>query len=238
MNSFEMKYEFELLLQTISDNFKSVQKPDTDTIFIFINLTLLRYVKEKYLNKPTIAENIAYIQNKSDDLRNLIEKTLVTPTAISTGSYAGIGYTVNLASLTNYLFYIRSDSKLSRVTVEPMTSQWMVNRIADSYMEVDKILTTGFNKPILREPIVVFKSTDTMNIIVDSYTTISTNSTTIDITYLRKPKYLTLTIEDAATQTTTCELAEYTHEEIVKLAVESYIRDYKFKLSSMNNEQK
>ena len=100
------------------------------------------------------------------------------------------------------------------------------NRVAN-YDEIDKIVTTPTNKPILRKPVILFAEIDKIYIHYDQYTTIVSYA----LTYLRKPKLLVLDVNDTVTETDECELAIHTHEEIVKMAVSMYIDEYKTHLS-------
>lgn len=232
MTIFEFQYEFERLLETIYPESKIEDKQDTDTVLLALNIAQRRFLYEKYLSKSTIKENIEYLQKRSDDLRNLIIRgELMSPIPIPSGPLSGIGYTVNLSILANkYLFYLRSDTLLTRINAPPIVSiaTWTPNEIVNSYEEINKVVTTIYNKPILRQPIVALESANKLLIVTDSYTTVGL-SNTIAITYLKFPK--DLGFGDTSTNTTTCELAEHTHEEIVRSAVDIYVKEYKFLLS-------
>jgi len=235
MHITEQLYEFQRLLEQINPEFEVKEKLDTDTMLMVLNIAQLRFINQQYLNKGSIEENIEFLQKRATDLRNIIKRTTLTATAISAGSYSGIGYTVNLAAPGDFLYYIRSDSNLNRTAIQPTGSgqyAWTNNYVAKSYDEVEKVLTTPFNKPIIREPLAVFEASNVMILIVDGYTTINTASNAgVALTYLAQPKYLGLA--DTSTTTTTCELAWQTHEEIVKLAVEIYTREYKYLLGNL-----
>lgn len=233
MNVLEMVYQFQKLLETVDSTYEVEQKIDTDTIIQFLNTAYQRYINQEFLSKDTMSDNIDHLQKRSADLKNLIKRASATCTAIGFGPYTGIGYTVSLTSIPDYLYYMRSDSYINRTAIYPTgTGQyaWINNTIAKSYDEVEKVLTTPFNKPVVREPLVIFEQNDTIILIVDSYTTLNTDEGQgLYLTYLAKPKYLSLV--DSATTTTTCELAWQTHEEIVKQAVEIYVKEYKYILS-------
>lgn len=234
MTIWEMQYEFERLLETIYPDAKIEDKQDSDTVLLALNISQRRFLYEKYLSKSTIKENIEYLQKRSDDLRNLIVRgELMSPTAINTGPLSAIGYTIDLSTLANkYLFYLRSDTLLTRSgpPVVGPTASWTTNKIVNSYEEINKIVTTIFNKPLLREPVVALESANKLLLVTDNFTTIASgvNSNTIAITYLKFPKDLGFTNEITIS---TCELSEHTHEEIVRLAVDIYVKEYKFLLS-------
>jgi hypothetical protein len=233
MNVYEFLYEFDKLIETVDPKFKE-EPVDTDTKLIVLNIAQTRYLYNKYLNKPTFKENILSIQNSSDDLKNLIVREILQPTLIATGPLSGgIGYTINLGSLSNtYLYYLKSNSNVIRT--QPVSiAGWVDNLVAESYAEVNKIITNIYNSPLLNQPVVFFEQGNTMIIVVDKYTSIGDDVPSVEITYLRTPKYLALSA--TATTTLTCELSRYNHEEMIRLAVDIYLKEYKYMLQTKQN---
>ena len=233
---YEQIYEFERLLATISKGFTTVEKPDTDTILLAMNIAQTRFVFTKYLNEGTTTKTVEHLRKKADDLRNIIQPSeQLTATAINSGPYNGIGYTIPITSTsTPYLFYLRSDSYVSRVTALPTSGYiWTPNNLADSIADLDNVTTNLFNKPILRQPIVALQSNGIL-LLTDSYTTVNSTGG-FSMSYLRQPKYLGFV--DNATTTTTCELASHTHEELTRFAVDIYTKEYKFLLAGMGGKK-
>ena len=220
MTVAEMHFEFQILLETMWSDFKETERPDSYTVLKFLNLAQSRYLKDKYLSNPDMKANIEFVRKKADDLRNIIKRTISALLAGTTGP----GNKRTLPLPDDYLFYIRSDSKVTRTALPVVASQWTPNR-ETSYDEVENVITGVYNTPILPEPVIVFEQGDTMVIYYDTYTSISE----VEVTYLRHPK--TMVIDSpGADDTITCELAEQTHEEIVRLAVEMFAMEYKFRL--------
>lgn len=235
MKVSEQIYEFEKLVDIISPGFKIEHKFDTDIILLALNISQMRFLKERYLS-GTLMDNIKLISSKQDELRNLIvSNELLTLVQLNTGMLATIGFEADLTQLGNiFMYYLRSATLLDHAVPPATTSaQWFTNIIADDYSLVDKVLTTPYNKPILRQPIVAFKTSDKLNVVVDFYSTVEV-SNGFSIDYLRQPKYLGIT--DTTTTTTECELIDYLHEEITKLAVDIYIKEYKFLLAQKDNK--
>ena len=196
MTGFQFQREFERLLQARNIVFEFDEKPDTETIFGFLNIAQLRLLKQKYLPSANTEENIVSIQNNSEDL-----KSLITYTSLSPSSSVYSTYTQSCAYPSNYLHYIRSDSTASvKATVNQLPNKLV------SWREMDKVISNSYNKPIIRKPFVVLGSSE-MLITRDIYTTISS----VRLTYLRKPLDISLS--------QTSELAEYLHEDIAQLAV-------------------
>ncbi len=226
MTNIEMQYEFTKLIQEMDERFESITRPSTETIFRMLNYSISRYIKDRYLSGPTMKANVQEIQYRADDLRNLIVPNVDVRLVAALTGYAN--HQVELPE--NYMFYIRSDSKIKRSVAPAMSEfEWTPNRVAN-YDEIDKIVTTPTNKPILRKPVIVFNAnTDSefLTVFYDQYTEISD----VMLTYLRQPRLLVLEVSDNASETDTCELAVHTHEEIVKLAVGMYIDELKLHLA-------
>lgn len=224
MTAIEMIYEFYEILKTVSPDFNLKDRPDTDTILMALNIGQSRLIHDRYLNKESFSENVKYVQEKFDDLKNIIKSSQLRAIPITTGHYNGIASLVAFPS--DYLFYLRSDTYISR-TVSLATSGyvWTPNEVAKSIKDIESATTNLFNKPILRQPVVTQDSTGII-VIIDAYTTIYYNDGDykgFDLTYLRKPLYIGTTTE--------CELATYLHEQIVRLAVDIYLKEYKFLLA-------
>lgn len=151
----------------------------------------------------------------------------------------------------NYFLYIRSNSlatinykKPTEVTTSipvpgiiPAASVLSVNyeSIPNKMIkedDVDKIITTNFNKPIIRNPRVTLNVRSDKNIgltlITDSYTKVWA----IDLRYYRKPLPFNVIGVDGIDVLDTCELPISTHQEIVELAVEMFITEAKYRLNT------
>ena len=196
MTPLEFQREFERLLQARNIIFQYDEKPDTETIFGFLNVAQLRLLKQKYIPSANTEENIISIQNNAEDLKNLI-----TYSSISLSAEGYSSYTKYAQYPDDYLHYIRSDS----IGSTKGSTEQLPNKLV-SWKEMDKAITNSYNAPLLRKPFVVLM--DSQLLVTYGYlTTLST----IKLTYLRKPLNISLS--------RTSELAEYLHEDIAQLAV-------------------
>ena len=235
MTSLEMNIEFLRLLEAISKELVESEIPDTETIFQMLNISQIRYLKEIYF-KDGEHQNIL---NKADELRDLVTRELVDSTAIAAGSLSGIAstvdslaniaYTVDLNTLSDeFMFYIRSDSKVTRTTIHTCTAQWMPNEYI-KYADKDKYITSPVNSPIIVKPGCYIENDSTNNLVIlhDIYTTLETTDG-VSIEFIKEPTLMTISVN--------CELPNFMHEDVVKFAVETYITNYKFKI--MNTKSK
>ena len=213
MTGFQFQREFERLLQARNIIFQYDEKPDTETIFGFLNIAQLRVLKQKYLPSANTEENIISIQNNAEDLKNLITYDNLP---LSSEGYSN--YTKYAQYPSDYLHYIRSDSIGS---VKASTTQ-LPNKLV-SWKEMDKAITNGYNSPILRKPFVVLM--DSQLLVTHDYLT---SVSSIKLTYLKAPKPISLT--------QTSELAEYLHEDIAQLAVSIFEQQRLTNNDSKRNE--
>ena len=279
MRGIDFQIQFERAIQEMSDAFITEERPDTFTVFKFIGQAQIRYLKEKYLSMPTMEENVLLLQKRSDDLRNLIKTVRFDINAAPAGVYYGKAIYIDM--LDDYVHYVRSDSQLTRTDAITISSATYIPNRVIPHSEIDPLISTPWNYPILRNPIAVFEENDRIYIIHDTYTTIPTY---VSVTYLRRPynfdtnytayglniaavakgikmraltateyigkdysigDYLTkvdghdlleggsavCTPYDAIPETAECEFSYHTHDDILRLAVQMYIEEAKFRLN-------
>lgn len=221
-----MYIEFLRLLETIDKTVLIKDLPSSDMVLQMLNIAQLRYLKEVYFGDG----NHELILEKADTLPNLLvnETTSVLANGDTIFNYSNI---LNLNTLNkDFLFYVRSDSKVSRSAMPVVSEQWVTNEFI-KVSDIDKYLTTPFNTPIIVKPGCYIQVTDTglqLRILYDSYTTLGL-SNTLHIEYLKKPNNIDFDIDS--------ELPSFLHEEIVKLAVDLYINYYKFRLSGLTQSK-
>lgn len=102
---------------------------------------------------------------------------------------------------------------------------------------VEKILSTYYNIPILRNPYIIINSgtNETKNIYITAIHDVYTVINSIDLIYCRKPKKFNVIGVDEINVLSKCELPENVHMEIVELAVEMFITEAKYRLNMKQN---
>jgi len=230
----EMQIAFDMQIQLISKELEIVEKPDSYTILYFLNAAQDRYLRDMYLSKGRMRDNIEYIQQRSDVLRNLIvrenmlvegteDTSIISPTEVDGG--------IELDLPSNFLYYLQSFSKATNTLVGVTDPTWTPNRLVD-HAEIDNITDAIFNKPILRKPCVLFEEGDKAIL----YKDMDTEIYNISYIYLRKP--LKLVLENPVTDesVTECELDPYLHREIVELGTKMFIEEYKYRLGIQSSQ--
>lgn len=235
-----MQTEFERRITLMNPDFEIKEKLTSDTIFSFLNAYTERYVRINYLSEDTVQDNTRALKKVQDSLKGLIVRQ-----TLSVNSDNNSDKTTDRVELpSNYFLYIRSNSivsknyKLNEEIAEENNYVITPNKTIRED-DVDKIISTYYNKTILLNPYVVLNSgnanTDNsklfLNIIHDSYTTIKK----VDIVYYRKPKKFDVIGVDGVNVLDHCELPDNVHMEIVEGAVEMFITEAKYRLAGNSN---
>lgn len=176
-----------------------------DEVDLYLNLSTERFINTRFTGNNFRQVGFEEDQKRIDDVR-----TLLTNSAILTGFTAGEeisnSQVVDISSLTNYRFYIKSFSRIDKtVGGVPSTDAWVPNQIIGNH-ETDQFTRTIFHSPIIDNPRVVFRDGD-MTVIYDQETTL----TGFKLQYIRQPATIT-SGQDS-------DLPDHTHEEIVEGAV-------------------
>lgn len=245
MKAREMQVEFERRIQLMNPNFELTEKLTSDTIFSFLNAYCERYVRNNYLQEDMVQDGTRQQKKNADALKGLITRQTLT---IATKDSYNTDKTSDRAILpTNYFLYIRSNSLISKNykldTEISLEADYVVTpnkTIRED--DVEKIISTYYNKTILRNPYVVLNNGNEsdadrelyINIIHDEYTIIKK----LDLVYYRKPKRFDVIGVDSLTVFDECELPENVHMEIVEGAVEMFITEAKYRLNMNQNNNK
>ena len=240
-----MQVEFERRIQLMNPNFELTEKLTSDTIFSFLNAYCERFVRNNYLQEDTLQDGTRQQKKNADALKGLITRQTLT---IATKDSYNTDKTSDRAVLpTNYFLYIRSNSLISKnykldteITLEADYVVTPNKTIRED--DVEKIISTYYNKTILRNPYVVLNNGNEsdanrelyINIIHDEYTIIKK----LDLVYYRKPKRFDVIGVDNTLVFDECELPENVHMEIVEGAVEMFITEAKYRLNMNQNNNK
>ena len=245
MKAREMQVEFERRIQLMNPNFELTEKLTSDTIFSFLNAYCERFVRNNYLQEDMVQDGTRQQKKNADALKGLITRQTLT---IATKDSYNTDKTSDRAILpTNYFLYIRSNSLISKnykLDTEILLEADYVVTPNKTIREddVEKIISTYYNKTILRNPYVVLNNGNEsdadrnlyINIIHDEYTIIKK----LDLVYYRKPKRFDVIGVDSLTVFDECELPENVHMEIVEGAVEMFITEAKYRLNMNQNNNK
>lgn len=242
MDARNMQREFERRITLMNPAFELKEKLTSDTIFSFLNAYTERYVRLNYLAEDNVADNTRAQKKNQDALKGLITRTLLELDAKDENN---TDKTSDRAVLPDdYFLYIRSNSLISKnykteTELSPESAYVVTPNKTIAEDDVEKIITTYYDKPILLNPYVVLNKGNNadvtkklyLNIIHDEYTTIKK----IDLVYYRKPKKFDVIGVDGINVLDHCELPDNVHMEIVEGAVEMFITEAKYRLNMRND---
>lgn len=240
-----MQMEFERRITLMNPDFELKEKLTSDTIFSFLNAYTERYVRINYLNEDQVAVNTRALKKIQDSLKGLIVRNIFD---ILDKDKNNTDITTDRIELpADYFLYIRSNSVLSKnykieEEIEEPDNYIITPNKTIREDDVDKVISTYYNKTILLNPYVVLNSGNAisdggklfLNLIHDKYTTIKK----VDLVYYRKPKKFDVIGVDGVNVLDHCELPENVHMEIVEGAVEMFITEAKYRLAGRNNNNK
>ena len=242
MNAREMQIEFERRITLMNSDFEIKEKLTSDTIFSFLNAYTERFIRTNYLQEDNVQDNTRAQKKNADSLKGLIVRTTLQKQ--SSDEENTDCNTSKFELPEDYFLYIRSNSKVTSTYKGDVGEDDFLSVLPNKTIreeDIDKILSTAFNKAILRTPYVIlnagmaddYSEKCYLNVIHDSYTTIAS----VDMVYYRKPKRFDVIGVDGSTVLDHCELPENVHMEIVEGAVEMFITEAKYRLSISKTEE-
>jgi len=235
MTVLEMQQLFETLLQTTSPLYNDSEKPDTDTILRYLNLAQTYYIKTKYLSGETFKEKIGTLGANTLDLGALVVTNWANLYSPFYLTYQNMAV---LRAEDDYWYIIRVIGNTSRsapkAIVKTATELEYFN-----YADLYRYTTTINNIPIILKPVYTEitlpnETQPDILIVFDNYTDYDFEDGSTMLICLKKP--YTLSLDAGTGLTTTCEMADYTHPEIVKLAV-SLFEEEKYKLATKQSKK-
>lgn len=231
MKARDMQVEFERILQVTNPDFVLTSKIDSDTIFYYLNASQNRYIKINYMSLDTLKQTVENLRKNTDTFKALIvNKNLDAGTDMGEGLY-GMQYALPNTADDMFFLYLRSYSYVTGTymdipdKIEAADNKVLVPNKLITQNEVENILTSYFNLPVLRQPCAVLDANmdgqSFISIYTDSYTTLKG----CNIVYIRKPKKFNVIRPTGSDIVDECELAENVHQEVVELAVEMFLAD-------------
>lgn len=238
MSAREMQVEFERRITLMNPDFELKEKLTSDTIFSFLNAYTERYVRMNYLQEDQVLDGTRAQKKNADALKGLIVRGLYEVDTKDSNNTDKVSDRVKLPE--DYFLYIRSNSMISKnykieTEISNPTDYVITPNKTIREDDVEKIISTYYNKAIMLNPYVVLNAgnnADTqksiyINIIHDEYTVIKK----LDLVYYRKPRKFDVIGVDGVTILNKCELPDNVHMEIVEGAVEMFITEARYRLN-------
>ncbi len=182
-----------------------------------------RFIKQRLSGNNPLQQKFDYSQKRIDDLKTLIIQSGKLWLAQSSLAANVKSCDLPITDTNNpYLFYLNSSLYDSGSGVLQTGDTISIDLIS-------RYLKDSINNPYIRRPLVFFYHNidNSVSNIGDKIAFIHGDEftpTRCDITYIKKPKKL-IHQSPGTYETTTCELPEYTHREIVVIAAEMLIEN-------------
>lgn len=244
-NAREFQVEFERRITLMNPDFELKEKLTSDTIFSFLNAYTERFVRMNYLQEDQVGNNTRAQKKNADTLKGLIVRTVLDTKVEDNDNTDQTSDKFELPE--DYFLYVRSNSYITSCYKGDINTIPHEGDVVPEYLyitpnntiredDVENVLSTYYNRAILRNPYVVLNAGRAneseenvyLNVIHDTYTTISK----VDLVYYRKPKKFDVIGVDGVNVLDHCELPENVHMEIVEGAVEMFITEAKYRLNT------
>lgn len=232
MNARDMQVEFERILQVTDPEFVVKNKLDSDTIFYYLNAAQNRFININYTSLDSLKQTVENLRKNTDTFKALIVSKTITDGVDLGDGMLGKRYKLPNTADDMFYLYLRSFSLVSGTymdipdTVElDQDNKVLVPNKLITQDDVEKISTSYYNIPILRQPCATLDADDTGNSYITIYIDKYTKLKGCNITYIRKPKKFNVITDSNKNIIDHCELSENVHQEIVELAIRMFLED-------------
>ena len=229
--TIQLGIEFERRLIEIDPSFEVENKPDTETIYAFLNEYAKQYFDD-IIKQLMVVKDRNVISDLQERIKDLVKEEYITEINDSYNTIQPNCKSFNLP--VEFYKYIRSYSKcLSTYKFEHKENSedfvLVENKIFSEYQDYSKINNIYNDGFILRNPLVIFEREQKyykgipntpITVLHDNYTNISS----VLLVYYTRIKTFTI----LGSGINTCQLSSSCFWDIVKGAVDLYIYSYKF----------
>lgn len=257
MTGREMLIQFEDLIRTTNPDLEFDITINTDLVYSLLSRAQQEYVVQNFLMGDNIVDNINAVRKHSDVLRKLIKRTetAILPSDTNTyyvatgdGGYSAI-FGISNVKCNDYWMFLSGTMYSSELTSSGIlnpnrgANNGVVELDLINHYDLQKKIRTISNDPVFKYiPIVLENVSRTNGETITYYdgfvfyldkekiTSINTHieQVTFNIIYLALPDNI-----DSSTTEAKQQLPPSTHNDIVKAALEIFLKEYKYLLGSI-----
>ena len=228
MTSRDMVIAFEELVRNTNPDLEFDINMNSDVIYSVISRAQEEYITTNFLLGDSIIDNINNIRKRSDVLRKIIKRSDATVAASATSKQVDGGYLATIDESDYRIFLSGVLTHASLPTNDKGSSIKAVELDLINHYDLQKKVRTINNEPVLKQVPIVLEGDDTFVFYLGKEYYDALDSTisacSFDIIYLAHPP--------AITSAQNPSLSESTHNDIVKLATEIFIKEYKYLLGT------
>jgi hypothetical protein len=211
--------EMQLAVRLILDKSSSFEYASflSEELDFWLNEAQNRFIVQRMYGTNPKQERYDYSQKRIDDIRTLVVgSTAISLTASSLGTNVAEATLPATSATAPYMFYLNSTLYNTGGTVALQTGDIITIDLLSRYLK------DSINNPYIIRPLVLFYYNTVSKIAFvygDEFV-----PTTCDLMYIKKPKKLVASTPGTY-ETTTCELPEHTHREIVTICADLLIEN-------------
>lgn len=242
MTGRDMLVQFEDLIRTTNKDLEFDVTINTDLVYSLLTRAELQYIIENFLISDSVKDNINAVRRHSDIFRNIIKRTTATvgQEALGDGGYSATfdedDYWMFMSGIIKHPDFPRDDRGFgggdsSNPNYASSSSMWpKIELDLINHFDLQKKVRTTKNEPVYKHIPIVLEGTNNFVFYLDKErSAIDTTSTIVfEIIYLAKPAGIS--------EISPPSLSYSTHTEIVKLAVDIFLKEYKFLLGSIQKQ--
>lgn len=197
MDLLELQISFQQKIEDVNPMFEEKERPDTYQIVNTLNKSIMRYLRDKYVNLPSYELRMASIANNEDELRQLITTDYVLENSRALLNFNWGNRGVRYRTPDNVLVPYSLAVVISRSTIYPMSVQrvfaMFVNR-----KQAEKLVSNTSNKVMFDKILAVWEDPYYVMIVGDAYVT---SISLPYLTYLKKPFELSFDYQELTAST-------------------------------------
>jgi len=226
MTSREALILLDELLRTTNPELAEDVDITTNILYTFLTRAQQEYISTHFLSGDTIVDNINAIRKRSDVLRKLIKRTDINAISGADKQIDG-GYEATFAESDYWMFL----SGLLKHSALPTTSRGSdlttVELNLISHYDLERKVRTVNNEPILKNVPIVLEGDNKFVFYLSSEYESAIGATIQNVDF----EIIYLAFPPDVTESVQLSLPDSTHNDIVKLAHATFIREYKYLLN-------
>jgi len=233
-----MLVAFEELLRNTNPELEFDTNINTDVTYYILTRAQEEYITQNFLSGDSIQDNINAIRRRSDILANIIKRNAtgeVTVAASGTSKQIDGGYQAVITNTDYWMYLSGVFTHVGLTTTDTGSTIKAIDLELINHYDLQNKVRTISNEPVLKKVPIVIEGANKFVFYLSKENVIALDAiisaSEIGLIYLATPSEIHGYVNEEDTGNS--ELASSTHNDIVKLAVDILIREYKYLLGDI-----